>query len=127
MAEKRMFSKSIVESDPFLDMPLSTQALYFHLGMVADDDGFVNSPKKIMRSICATEDDLKLLITKKFVLVFESGILVIKHWKINNYIRTDRYQATVYQDEKSQITEKSNKSYTWIKPGIPNDNQRYTK
>ena len=90
MAERRMFAKCITESDAFLDMPLSTQALYFHLGMVADDDGFVSSPKKITRSINASEDDLKLLLAKRFVLGFESGIVVIKHWKMNNYIRNVR-------------------------------------
>ena len=112
MAERRMFAKCITESDAFLDMPLSTQALYFHLGMVADDDGFVSSPKKITRSISASEDDLKLLIAKRFILTFESGIVVIKHWKMNNYIAKDRYKPTVYVEEKSRLELKDNNSYT---------------
>ena len=112
MAERRMFAKCITESDAFLDMPLSTQALYFHLGMVADDDGFVSSPKKITRSINASEDDLKLLLAKRFILTFESGIVVIKHWKMNNYIAKDRYKPTVYVEEKSRLELKDNNSYT---------------
>ena len=87
MAERRMFSKTIIDSDAFLDMPLSTQSLYFHLSMRADDDGFINNPKKIQRMIGCADDDLKLLIAKNFIIPFESGIVVIKHWKIHNYIR----------------------------------------
>ena len=116
-----MFSQQITDSDSFLDMPLSAQALYFHLGMTADDDGFVNNPKRIQRVIGANEDDLKLLIAKKFIIAFESGVVVIKHWKINNAIRSDRYTPTVYTEEKALLNEKSNKAYTL---GIPNDNQR---
>ena len=112
MAERRMFSKTIVESDAFIDMPLSTQALYFHYGMLADDEGFVNSPKKIQRMIGANEDDLKLLITKRFILPFESGIIVLKHWRINNYIQKDRFKETLYKQEKSQLSVKENGSYT---------------
>ena len=119
MAERRMFAKTIIDSDAFLDMPLSTQALYFHLSMRADDDGFVNNPKKIQRMIGASDDDLKLLAAKKFVVLFESGVVVIKHWKINNYIRSDRYKPTVYQEEKALLTEKENGSYTL---GIPSVN-----
>ena len=100
MAERRMFAKTIIDSDAFLDMPLSTQALYFHLSMRADDDGFINNPKKIQRMIGACDDDLKVLIVKRFIIPFESGIVVIKHWKIHNYIRNDRYKETVYQEEK---------------------------
>ena len=121
MAKRRMFSQQITDSDSFLDMPLSAQALYFHLGMTADDDGFVNNPKRIQRVIGANEDDLKLLIAKKFIIAFESGVVVIKHWKINNAIRSDRYTPTVYTEEKALLNEKSNKAYTL---GIPNDNQR---
>ena len=113
MAKKRMFSQQITESDSFLDMPLSTQALYFHLGMSADDDGFVNNPKRIQRVIGANEDDLKLLIAKNFVLAFDSGVMVIKHWKINNYIQKDRYTPTVYEEEKAQLFEKPNRAYTF--------------
>ena len=120
MAKRRMFSQQITDSDSFLDMPLSAQALWFHLGMKADDDGFVNNPKRIQRLIGANEDDLKLLIAKKFIIAFESGVVVIKHWKINNAIRSDRYTPTVYTEEKALLNEKSNKAYTL---GIPNDNQ----
>ena len=123
MAKRRMFSQQITESDSFLDMPLSAQALYFHLGMTADDDGFVNSPKRVQRVIGANDDDLKLLIAKKFVIAFDSGVVVIKHWKINNFIRSDRYTPTVYADEMAMLYEKENRAYTL---GIPNGNQRYT-
>lgn len=112
MAERRMFAKTIIDSDAFLDMPSSTQNTYFHLGMRADDDGFVNNPKKIQRMIGATDDDLKLLIAKRFVIPFESGVCVIKHWKIHNYIQKDRYKETVYKDEKSLLTTKENGTYT---------------
>lgn len=120
MAERRMFAKTIIDSDAFLDMPLSTQSLYFHLSMRADDDGFINNPKKIQRMIGASEDDLKLLITKKFLIPFDSGVVVIKHWKIHNYIRNDRYKETVYQEEKALLSVKDNHSYTL---GIPDVNQ----
>ena len=104
MAERRMFTKKITESDAFLDMPLSTQCLYFHLNMSADDDGFVNNPKKIQRMIGASDDDLKLLLAKSFILAFESGIIVIKHWKMQNYIQSDRYKPTDYAEEKAMLT-----------------------
>ena len=112
MAEKRMFTQKIIDSDAFLDMPLSAQALYFHLNMRADDDGFINNPKKIQRMISASEDDLKLLIAKRFVLCFESGVIVIKHWRMHNTLRKDRYNPTQYQDEYSLLTVKENNSYT---------------
>ena len=118
-----MFTKKITESDAFLDMPLSAQCLYFHLNMSADDDGFVNAPKKIQRLIGASDDDLKLLIAKAFVLVFETGVLVIKHWRMHNTIRQDRYHPTDYQEEYKQIGLKSNNSYTWQ----PNGNQLETE
>ena len=92
MAERRMFAKTIIDSDAFLDMPATSQLLYFHLAMRADDDGFVNSPKKILRVIGCGEDDLKLLFAKKFLIPFDSGVVVIKHWKIHNYIQKDRYK-----------------------------------
>lgn len=94
MAERRMFAKTIIDSDAFLDMPASSQMLYFHLAMRADDDGFVNNPKKIQRMIGAADDDLKLLLVKNFILAFDTGIIVIRHWKIHNYIRNDRYTPT---------------------------------
>ena len=120
MAERRMFAKTIIDSDAFLEMPLTTQALYFHLSMRADDDGFVNNPKRIQRMIGASDDDLRLLIAKSFVLTFESGVIVIKHWRINNYIRNDRYHETVYQEEKALLSMKDNDAYTL---GIPSGNQ----
>ena len=120
MAERRMFAKTIIDSDSFLDMPLSAQALYFHLSMRADDDGFINNPKKIQRMIGGADDDLKLLCAKKFIIPFESGIVVIKHWKIHNYIQKDRYKETVYKEEKAMLAVKENNSYTI---GIPAVNQ----
>ena len=117
MPEKRMFTKKITESDAFLDMPLSTQCLYFHLNMNADDDGFVNNPKRIMRFIGASEDDLKLLIAKAFILVFENGVIVIKHWRMHNTLQNDRYKPTDYQEEFSLLGLKDNKSYTWKQNG----------
>lgn len=112
MAERRMFAKTIIDSDAFLDMPLSTQALYFHLSMRADDDGFINNPRKIQRMIGASGDDLKLLLAKSFLIPFESGIVVIKHWRIHNYIQNDRYKETMYLEEKEQLGIKENKEYT---------------
>ena len=124
MAERRMFSKTIIDSDVFLDMPLSAQALYFHLSMRADDDGFVNNPRKVQRMIGCAEDDLKLLIAKQFLIVFESGVVVIKHWKIHNYIRNDRYKPTIYQAEKKLIAEDENRAYVeGAMLGIPDDTQ----
>lgn len=98
-----MFSKKITETDSFLDMPLSSQALYFHLNMGADDEGFVDKAKTIQRTIGASGDDMKLLIAKGFLIPFDSGVVVIRHWRIHNYIQADRFQATIYQDEKGQL------------------------
>lgn len=112
MAERRMFTKRITESDAFLDMPSSTQMLYFHFSMNADDDGFVNNPKKIQKMCGASDDDFKLLIAKSFIILFDSGIIVIKHWKMHNYIQADRYRPTDYLEEKSMLGIKSNKAYT---------------
>lgn len=112
MAERRMFTQKIIDSDAFLDMPLSTQALYFHLNMRADDDGFVNNPKRIQRTIGASEDDLKLLIAKRFVIGFECGVIVIKHWRMHNTLRKDRYNPTQYQDELAMLDVKDNNAYT---------------
>lgn len=114
MAERRMFAKTIIDSDAFLDMPSSSQLLYFHLGMRADDDGFVNSPKKIMRVVGCSDDDMKLLIAKKFVIPFESGVVVIKHWRIHNYIQKDRYKETTYKEEKAMLEVKENKAYRLV-------------
>jgi len=112
MSQRRMFSPRIIDSDAFLEMSATAQLLYFHLGMRADDDGFVSNPRRIIRTIGVNEDDLKLLLTKRFVLGFENGIVVIKHWRINNYIKTDRYQETVYLEQKNQLKIKENGSYT---------------
>lgn len=111
MAERRMFAKNVIDSDLFLDMPLSTQALYFHLAMRADDDGFVNNPKKITRMIGANDDSLKLLCAKQFIIPFENGIVVIKHWRIHNYIRKDTYKETSYKAEKSRLSVDSSEKY----------------
>ncbi|MBO5921923.1 MAG: hypothetical protein J6Q48_06000 [Bacteroidaceae bacterium] len=115
-----MFAKTIVLSDAFLDMPMSARCLYFTLSMLGDDDGFVNSPKGIMRQCGASEDDMRILLAKKFLLGFESGVIVIKHWRINNYLRNDRYQETKYVEEKSELLIDENGSYTFGIPcGIP--------
>lgn len=128
MAERRMFSKTIVDSDAFLDMPLSTQALYFHLSMRADDDGFLNNAKKIQKIIGASDDDLKLLIIKRFVIAFDDGIIVVKHWRMNNYLRRDRYTPTVYQEEFKMLGIKDNGAYTLLDTaGIPDGNQCVTR
>lgn len=126
MAERRMFTKKIIDSDAFLDMPLSTQALYFHLNMRADDDGFVNNPKKIQRMIGASEDDLKVLIAKRFILCFENGVIVIKHWRMHNLLRKDRYNPTQYAEELDSLVIKDNGSYTEKIVEIPSDNQLAT-
>ena len=112
MAERRMFAKTIVTSDAFLDMPASTRCLYFLLGMVADDDGFVNNPRSIMRQCGSTMDDMNLLIAKRFILNFQSGVVVIKHWCIHNTIQKDRYKETKYLEEKSTLMLDENKAYT---------------
>lgn len=109
-----MFAKTIIDSDAFLDMPLSTQALYFHLSMRADDEGFINNPKKIQRMIGASDDDMKILTAKSFIIPFESGIVVIKHWKIHNYIRGDRIKNTVYAEERELLEVKDNGAYTIV-------------
>lgn len=111
MAERRMFAKTIVLSDAFLDMPTSARCLYFTLGMFADDDGFVNSPRGIMRQCGASDGDMQILLDKKFVLLFESGVIVIKHWRIHNYIQKDRYKPTKYQEEMNQLTTDDNGGY----------------
>ena len=112
MAERRMISKRIADSDAFLDMPLSAQALYFHLCMRADDDGFVNGARRIQRMVGAAEDDARLLITKGFLIMFPSGVVVIKHWKLHNYIPKDRHKPTAYQEEFATLNVKKNGAYT---------------
>ncbi len=112
MAEKRMFTRCIIDSDLFLDLPPAAQALYFHLNMRADDDGFVNNPKKIQRMVGASDEELRQLVEKQFVLAFDSGILAIKHWYVHNYIRKDTYRETLYLEEKSALFVKPDGSYT---------------
>ena len=123
MAQKRMFDKIITNDDNFLEMPNSTQALYFHLSMNADDDGFVNNWKSIMKTTGTKEDDLKILISKSYLIPFDSGIIVIKHWRINNYLRGDRYRPTQFQKEFNMLENHENKAYQlksdWSTTGIP--------
>lgn len=124
MASKRMFAKTIIDSDAFLDMPVTSQLLYFHLAMRADDDGFINKPKSIMRMVGASQGDIEMLITKKFIIPFESGIVVIKHWKIHNYIAKDRYTETTYKEEKDMLGLDENNAYTEC---IQIDDSSYTE
>lgn len=112
MATKRMFSVKITESDAFIDMPATSQLLYFHLNMNADDDGFVGSPKRIMRMIRSSDDDFKMLVAKRFVIIYKTGVCVIKHWLVHNTLQKDRYHETMYTEEKKQLTVKDNKVYT---------------
>lgn len=132
MARKRMFSLLVVDTDEFLDMPSSTQSLYYHLGMRADDDGFVASPKKIVKLVNCSNDDLKLLIAKGFIIPFDSGIIAIRHWKLNNDLKKDRYTPTIYLNEKSTLKVNKNKVYSidgnnldtkWIQNGNKLDTQ----
>lgn len=129
MAERRMFAKTIIDSDAFLDMPQSSQLLYFHLSMRADDDGFLNNPKSIMRNVGCKDDDINLLIIKKFLIPFESGVVVIKHWKIHNHIRSDRYKETKYKEERDSLLLDENNAYTQSKNdlGIPSGYQMDTQ
>lgn len=124
MAERRMFAKTIVMSDAFLDMPPSTRCLYFGFGMMADDDGFVNSPKSIMRQVGASPDDINILVSKRFIIPFDSGVIAIKHWKVNNYIQKDRYTETQYTEEKASLTVGKKGVYTEC---IHNVNEMYTQ
>ena len=114
MAERRMFAKSIIDSDLFIDMPATARLLYFDLAMRADDDGFVGSPKKIMRMTGATAEDMQLLVDNQYIIPFESGIIVIRHWRIHNVIQKDRYKPTVYQEEKNHLSQQKNKAYTLL-------------
>lgn len=123
MAERRMFAKTIIDSDAFLDMQQSAQLLYFHLSMRADDEGFINKPKTIMRMVGAKEDDLRILAARKFIIPFETGIVVIKHWRIHNYIRGDRLQETKYKEERGQLAYDENGAYTMASVCQSNDSQ----
>ncbi|MEI1256010.1 hypothetical protein V8Q34_14825 [Blautia sp. JLR.GB0024] len=120
MADKRMFSKKMISSDAFLEMPLTAQGLFFHLAMRADDDGIVDSPRKIMRECQAKKRDLDILIQKRYVLTFPSGVILIKHWRIHNTIAKDRYVPTTYTEELSTVILKDNKSYTERKQNVGN-------
>lgn len=124
MANKRMFNLSVIDTDAFLEMPLSTQALYFHLNMRADDDGFVGSPKIICRTVGASEDDLKLLIAKRFIILFEDGVIVIKHWRMHNTLSVNRYKETNYTEDKALLKIKQNKAYT-LDDGQPLNDKKY--
>lgn len=119
MAQKRMFSLSVVDTDQFLDMPLSSRLLYYELGMRADDDGFVDNYKKILLFTGLKDDDLKVLIAKQYVLPFDSGVIVIRHWRMNNYLRNDRYKSTQYQDELKKLSVDDNLVYQMDTTGIP--------
>ena len=112
MAERRMFSKTVIDSDSFLDLPLSTQALYFHLSMRADDDGFLNNCKRIMRLVGANQNDYDLLLAKQYIIQFEDGICVIRHWRTHNYIQSDRYHETCFKAEKAMLYVEDSKAYT---------------
>lgn len=127
MAERRMFSKTIIDSDLFLDLPNSAQCLYFHLAMRADDDGFVNAPKKVQRMIGASDDDCRLLVAKQFLIPFDTGVVVIRHWKIHNYIRNDRYKPTIHQEERTLLSKDASGTYQLDTDGIPNGYQMDTQ
>lgn len=119
MARKRMFRLDVLETDTFMDMPLTTQALYFHLNLRADDDGFIGNPNQIVRSIGASMDDLKLLIAKRFILTFEDGVIVIKHWRLHNTLSQNRYHETNFIDDKAMLRIKDNKAYTFDETYAP--------
>ena len=125
MAERRMFAKTIIDSDVFTDMPISARLLYYDLAMRADDDGFVNSPKKIMKFVGASVDDMNVLIAKQFIIPFESGVVVIKHWRIHNYIRKDTYKETPYKDEKALLYLDENNGYR-LENECPSTNRQRT-
>ena len=133
MANKRMFSIDVTETDTFLEMPLTAQALYFHLAMRGDDDGFVSNPRSIMRVTGCNENDLKTLVESGYIITFRSGVIVISDWKVNNYLRGDRYKPTTFQNELSMLTETANKRYVLgsgsqrSTVGIPNGNQLSTQ
>ena len=124
MAKKRMFRLDVLETDAFMEMPLTTQALYFHLNLRADDDGFVGNPNQIVKFIGASNDDFKLLIAKRFVLTFDDGVIVIKHWRMHNTLSKDRYHETKYIEDKAVLRLKDNKSYTFDANGKAIDDSK---
>ena len=121
MANRRMFNKQITNSDDFLEMPVSSQCLYFHLSMNADDDGFVNNWKSIMKLSGSKEDDMKVLVAKQYIIPFDTGVIIIRHWRLNNYLRSDRYTTTNHQIEFSKLTLDDNMVYQMATNGIPLD------
>ena len=123
MARKRMFDKELIDCDLFIDLPIPSQCLYFHLSMRADDEGFIGNVKGILRLVGFKDEDLRPLVERKFIIVFENGVIVIKHWKLNNYLRGDRCKETIYLKEKSLLNQDNNGVYNL---GIPNDNQMET-
>lgn len=123
MAKKRMFSLGVLDTDAFLDMPLSAQALYFHLNLRADDDGFVGNPKRITQNVGASIDDLKILVAKRFVIAFEDGVIVIKHWRMHNVIKSDRYIKTNYIEDLAMLDIKDNGAYTVRTDGAQLENK----
>ena len=123
MAQRRMFSQKVIETDKFLDMALTAQSLYFHLGMNADDDGFVGNPKSIKRMTGASEDDLKALVEKDYLIVFDDGVVVIKDWLVSNYVKKDRYTPTIYTDDMKLIGLDKNKRYQFVSDLEPERNQ----
>ena len=124
MAERRMFSKAVVHSGAFLELPASAQLLYFHLGMQADDDGFISNPKPIVRMVRGTSKSFRCLVEQGFLIEFPNGVCVLRHWLLNNQIRSDRYKPTVYQEEKEALHLEENKTYAL---GGQNGNQRETQ
>lgn len=116
MAERRMFAKSVIDSDAFLELPAKCQLLYFHLAMRADDDGFVNKAKTVLRMVGCTEEDLKRLVDAQYLISFPSGVVVIRHWNIHNYIKRDRYRETVHKEEKAMLGLTDNRVYTLLDP-----------
>lgn len=119
MAERRMFSKTIITSDSFIDMPLTAQALYFHLALQADDDGFVSNPKGVQRITGCSEEDMKCLAQNSFIIPFDSGVLVIRHWNLHNSIQKDRYKPTTHLTEKAMLELENNKAYTRCIQNVP--------
>ncbi|WP_438768972.1 DNA replication protein [Limosilactobacillus reuteri] len=127
MAQRRMFSQKVTETDKFLDMGLTAQSLYFHLGMNADDDGFVGNPKSIKRMIGASEDDLKALVEKDYLIVFDDGVVIIKDWLVSNYVKKDRYTPTIYTEDMKLIGLDKNKRYQFVSDLEPERNQTVSK
>ena len=126
MAERRMFAKRIIDTDMFLDMPATAQLLYFHLGMRADDDGFINNPKRIMRDVRCGNQDMQSLIANGYIIPFDTGVIVISHWRMHNYLRSDRYTPTDCETEKAQLLIENKKPYRLATVGIPTENQQET-